>query len=252
LRRFRVFGVAVIICCLLATVMAGPAMAWQKVPTYDQDKAGVPPGPPLPADQTCWLAAASNMLTAGGYVSGAGDPAGIYATLCNHFGMNALGQIDTALLWYIGQYAGQATNYSVVTRYILAQNLTPDFIASELRRCQYVGIEVFPTGGSFCDHALTTWGDELAFDRGSPPQQPATVDITDSDKDVGPGGVDTYNWTQVLIGGNNYWALQNYYAPGVNGALSAVVTLCPVPEPSSLVALLLGASGIAVAFRRRR
>lgn len=239
----RRVGLLTLALCLLLAVTVGPAMAWWKLPNPpDQDKAGVPPGPPNPNDRTCWLATASNMMAGAGY--NGGNPAGIYATLCNNFGMNVAGQIDVALNWYIANWPNPP--YTVVTRYV--NNLTPTFIAQELRNCQFVGIEIFPMGEG-CDHALTAWGDEQPANL---PMAPATLDLADSDRDVGAMGIDTYNWLQVAIGGNPYWTLQNYYGPGNHGALSAVVTLCPVPEPSSLMALAFGVTGLAAAIRRRK
>jgi hypothetical protein len=259
MRSFRITAAMLMVCCLLTAIIAAPATAaWIKVPNPpDQDKAGVPPGPPNPLDMTCWLATAANMLTAAGYQSGApgGDPAGIYGRLTNRFGFNQMGTIDQALNWYLGAFPMPGNPYTVVTRYQGPAELHPTFIALELRRCQFVGIEIFDFGGQNPDHTLTVWGDELNQDLGNPPQQPATLEVTDSDRDANGLNVNTYNWTQVVIGGNNIWAVKDYYtwpAPGGHGVLTATVTLCPVPEPGTMVALVSLLAPMGLMFRRRK
>ncbi len=245
-------GIVLFLCftlSVLAAVYPNGAYAWLKAPINDVDKPGVPPGPPNPNDMSCWLATAANMLSSAGW----GDAVAIYGTLLNQFGSNNPGWAHVALQWYIQNAANPGTPFTVVSWYWWGQNpaqVNPTFIADELRRCQYVGIGIFPTiSGSGDGHCITAWGDELPQNRDG--LNPATVNVTDSDRDVGNGlnGTDVYNWVQDIQSGK--WGLQNYYQPG-NGWLDYVCTLCPVPEPASFVALFTALSAAAaLAYKRK-
>jgi hypothetical protein len=202
----------------------------------DVDKAGVPPGPPSPADPSCWLASAANMLGAAGY----GDPNQIYGALTGHFGTATPGLQGDALNWYISLHPG--FDYRVVTEYgrtsLWDSHWTPMFIAEQLRICQFVGIGIWPTmTGASDGHALTVWGDD------GNPAAPAYALVTDSDRDLGGLDVNLYIWTlyaNALGPGLDLYAIDYYPAPGY---LEYVVTLCPIPEPSAI-----GLAGVGFAM----
>ncbi|HUU92074.1 MAG TPA: hypothetical protein VM238_12805, partial [Phycisphaerae bacterium] len=76
-----------------------PKNSTDGTPVPDVDKAHVVQGvpQPVPADLGCWAAAASNVLGAAGWGTGAGAQAkadAIYQDLINQFGGAGLGYID--------------------------------------------------------------------------------------------------------------------------------------------------------------
>jgi hypothetical protein len=145
--------------------------------------------------------------------------------------------------WYIGSQSNPGTKYTVVTEYnggSWNDSWTPAFIGSELRRCQFVAIGIWPGSDSpdFTEtgHALTVWGDDDPAEG----ESPGTGYVTDSDQDVGTNGVDSYTWGSTEHDGHTYWYLEDYYGEGQHGYLAHVTTLCPVPLPGSMTLIMIG------------
>jgi len=211
---------------------------WMKMlPAPDADKTF------LPGNNTCWMATASNMLAGAGYGNGttvqdrADD---IYNDMITQYGTADGGWIDVALSWWLGSGNNTwASNpYTLVTVYgnktktPYARTDLPEFMANELRRCQYLGISIsWPvhSGG----HAITGWGDNVQS--GDPlTSNPTMVRVTDSDTDNG-GDVQAYSYdtyTSPNPGGSNDgngW----YFNYSTNHPyIKHIVTLCPVDHPS--------------------
>jgi len=202
---------------------------------------------PDAGDNSCWLASAANMLAGAGY----GDAATIYGTLTDHFGFANPGFAGTALRWYLQNHPVAGNLYTVVTEYdhgsFWDSHWTPAFIAAELRRCQFVGINIYDsadmTGGA---HALTVWGDD------GNAEAPSWCWVTDSDRDMGALDIDSYNWTRHpdLAGqGKDLYSLDYWTGAGY---LGYVVTLCPVPEPAGIVVFSLMLATALTGYRLRR
>lgn len=183
---------------------------------------------PDDGDNSCWLASAANILGAAGY----GNSIAIYSELIGNFGIGSGGLAGTALNWYIAQHPGNC--YSRVTEYnhsLWNSYWTPSFIASELRRCQFVGIGIFWDLDMRSGHALTVWGDD------GNAEAPSWCWVTDSDRDQFGLDVNTYNWTlhpDVRGDGKNVYSLDYGTSPAY---LGYVVTLCRVPDAGSTLVL---------------
>lgn len=197
-------------------------------------------------DQSCWLATASNMLSAAGY----GDGNNIYQSMIDHFGWVAQGNIDTALAWYLTQVPNN--EYNVITVYnndgfgMIGALTVQDFLSAEIRTPDFIGIAMTPQGPGF-DHAVTVWGDDLAPGWTPGGGSSTQLYITDSDMDIAGDyplydDVDWYGWfnPQVL----------NYGAAGYR--IQSVVTLGAVPEPATLAMVGLGLLCLAGCLRRKR
>ncbi len=200
---------------------------------------------PDPNDNSCGLASAANILSAAGY----GDASNIYNTLVGKFGWGEGRFQGEALSWYLTNHPVPGNLYTVLTEYDRTtswdSHWNPSFIASELRRCEFVGISIYSdismTTGA---HALTVWGDN----DNSPPDW---IWVTDSDRDRGMLDIDSYGWTRHVDArgaGKDLYSLD--YWTGL-GYLGYVVTLSPVPEPSTLLLLGSGVAGIIGLGRKR-
>lgn len=216
-------GNAIRICVALTILLTvNPLWAdWQRDPASDVDKefisgnGGILPGVPG-TDNTCWIAAASNMLAGAGYGNGATiqDRAeDIYLDFLvwqvaldptNTHGARDGGWIDTALTWWLGSgnNVWPSNPYTVVTVFG-NKTKTPwtnsngaKYIGNQLRDYQQVGLSISwprtsangsPGGG----HAVAAWGDDgFAADLTG---NPGEVIIGDSDRDNG-GDFQTYTY----------------------------------------------------------
>lgn len=112
----------------------------------------------------------------------------------------------------------------------------PRFIANELRQSHYVGITIaWPApgpGGAGVRHVVTAWGDE--GDSNQTDVNPATLTITDSDRDDG-GDVQTYTYDAYddpshMFDEGPGWYFD--YTPAVHPYIIQVVILSPTDESS--------------------
>ena len=196
-----------------------------KVP--DVNKANVPPGPPLAADKSCWLATASNILAGAGWgldTNTAQQNAGaIYGILTNHFTTLNAGSCSMAINWWLYNYGydpNQAASgwydpnnhYSDVTN--VNRNLTSfdyTFLLGELQRCQYVGVKWDTSNGPHC--MTLVGGNQLI--------NPNSVSVWhDSDRDSPTAPDDPYT---NAFDANGFWTLPGYPTYSCLG----YVTLCP-------------------------
>jgi len=209
----------------------------QPFPVPDVDKAGVPPGPPAPGDNSCWQACAANLLGAAGYGIGA-DPQtradAIYGQLTADLGTFNMGCADRAINYWLYTYGKNPDQadylpdnaYTDVTAFNPEGNLRPpdyNHLLGELDRCQYAAV-------SFCnpDHCITlVGGDRMVFDNVNQVWVPAESIWHDSDYDQPDIVVDVNDdvyVSSVNVAGN--WVLQNY-PTGQTGPALGYVTLCP-------------------------
>jgi len=220
-------------------------------PPPDADKTW-----PIPLDNSCWMATASNMLAGAGYGTGATVQArtnDIYQDMIawqtsptNPTGVADGGWADAAISWWLG--SGNNTTpgnpYKVVTvyghkspKYPWAEPNGARTIANELRRCQMVGLYIsWPVAGSQVGdggHAITAWGDNVRT-RSALSSNPDSIRLVDSDRDDG-GNVSQYDYdvyTNPNPGGaneGNGWYLS--YSSN-HPYIKHIVTLCPTDDPS--------------------
>jgi len=223
---------------LLCLTLSGAAFAYDVyvggIP--DVDKAGVPPGPPNPGDQSCWQAAAANLLAAGGWgLQGNNAQANanaIYGHMTNHFGIANQGNVELAIGWWLYNYgynsnAGQwyrpsltYNDQTVVSRQLVSADY--DHLLNELNRGQYVAVKwSFQSG----DHAMTLVGGDKSTTANNQSVW------HDSDRDVGNGGMGDPN-DDTYANSFEPWGLPGY--PGGPGSANGYVTLCPgVQKPDS-------------------
>lgn len=196
---------------------------------------------PDPGDNSCWIAVASNMLAAAGYGQGSnaqqrGDY--IYKKITTDLGTAKAGRAEWAVNYYLYKYAKNPSAgidfqnsiaYTDVTyKRLSSGNLKQadyDFLLSELKRCQYVGLSI---GGSDWGHAVTMIGGTASTANGN------QLAIHDSDQDAGGNDDNVYNSWYGSLTGN--WYLTDYikntfvdvYAyqtlcPGLNKPLASVM-----------------------------
>jgi len=216
---------------------------WLKMdPPADVDKSGG-----ACTDNSCWMAAASNMLAGAGYGSGATlqDRADdVYSDMVAHYGICNGGWTDTALSWWLGSAHNPGGNpYTVVTVYgnksktPWANSNGARYLGNELRRCQFTGLSIsWPrtsaSGSPYGGHAIACWGDSgTSATLGSNPSQ---VIVTDSDKDTG-GDVQTYTYdTYTNPNPSGFDEGNGWYMNYSNNHpfIKHIVTLCPTDDPS--------------------
>ena len=214
-------------------------------PLYDQDKAGVPPAPTIPGDNSCWKASASNMLAAAGYAGG--NVQTIYDRMNVQWLLTVPGWQHDALNWYLSAYPEPGNPYTIVNSYTLDAYANPDFILGELQGGSYVSIAFWwePVDpGMVADlevgglgHAITVWGDEELI--------PRRGYFSDSDKDDG----DDYTYYTWSVDGSGDWFLDYSGRPDVQYVATLSSSVIPAPG-----AILLGSIGLGFVnwLRRRR
>ena len=205
----------------------------------DVDKAGVPPGPPLAGDLSCWQATASNLLGGAGYGTGVNAQAradSIYNQLTIGpigLGLANPGFTDRAINWWLYNYGKnpssaeyQPTNpYTDVTAVYKTLTYTPgaigsdyDFLLDELNRCQYVGVGFNMESSD--GHALTLVGGNYA----STAQPTGNVSIWhDSDRDKADTVVSIDDDVYINATHGADWYLSDY--PTLSA--DSYTTLCP-------------------------
>ncbi|HUT56465.1 MAG TPA: PEP-CTERM sorting domain-containing protein [Phycisphaerae bacterium] len=207
---------------------------------------------PDAGDFSCWQAAASNLLAAGGYGIGAGAGATaqqradhIYGMLNAQFGWGNMGQAERAINWWLYQHGknpgspeydpgNSYTDVTVVDKsgvngLTLANPAVGksdyNFLLDELNRCQYVAV-----GFQQIEHCITLVGGNYWLD----PNLNASI-WHDSDRDFPdtvthpvPIGAsvddDVYPNQQGL---NNTWQLAGYPGAGAPVTATKYVTFCP-------------------------
>ena len=237
-----------LVSMLVLTFCAGPVFSdWMKMdPPPDVDKSGAACNANGDPDNSCWMAAASNMLAGAGYGGGGNLQAradNIYANMVAHYGICNGGWTDTAISWWLGSANNPGGNpYTVVTVYgnktktPWANSNGARFIGNELRRCQMMGLSIsWPRNATHASayggHAIACWGDSgtAATLTGNPSQ----VIVVDSDTDSG-GDTQTHtydNYTNPNPAGQNEgngWYM-NY--SNNHPFIKHIVTLCPTDNP---------------------
>jgi hypothetical protein len=214
---------------LLLTVLVWASLGLAS--SYDVYKAGVPdqdkPGP----DNSCWLAAAANALSAAGW----GEASTVYQTLRSHF-QSPSGEIrggwsPVAINWWLLNHglnpdsahynysASRYTDVTVIDRYPGALSASDyDKLLSELERCQYVNV-----GGG--GHTMTLVGGNR-----STAEKKVSV-WHDPDGDEGPPEGDDDDWQNSFDGDKwsialKEWDLQRQWAtilcPGLKKPKAAI------------------------------
>jgi len=226
---------ALVLVGVVLTILLSPALAyadWQKMDPPDADKPG-----DTSRSETCWQAAAANMLAGAGY--GNGDTVqeraqDIYDELFSHFG-NQRGWTDTALNWWLNsahnEWKGSYRSYPYTDVTFRGAGIKtayqdpdlPKFIGNELRGYEMVSLGI---GDPACKwwHEITVWGD--SGDAAELTTNPAQVIVADSDLDTG-GDVQTYNYEPY----NNGWKISYNDTPYITD----FTTLCPTDPPMDFI-----------------
>jgi hypothetical protein len=198
---------AVVEFCFAADVLA-VAVA------YDVYKVGVPDlDKPNPADNSCWLASAANLLGGTGW----GDTNQIYNTLQGHF-QNAPGWSSVAINWWIynhglnpgsPDYNPNPTNYLDVTivRSPVGHLVAPEYdsLLNELSRCQYVNVS-FEIPGASIGHEMTLVGGNFS------PNVPAVSVWHDNQGDRMAGNDDDV-FANKFVGAGQFWNIDYRNTP---------------------------------------
>jgi len=227
-----------------------PKNSTDGTPVPDVDKAHVVQGlpPPFPADLGCWAAAASNVLGAAGWGTGANAQAkanNIYQDLINQFGPAGLGYIDAlgdapaGAKWWVHNigldaadagagYTPECTYVNFRVKEMTLYEVDANFLLDELARCQYVTVKwMIPEEGGHC---VTMVGGNYGPNDPkftNAPQQSVWHD-SDSDPLIGNDEVRPNLW-----GPNTEWYLQ---MPRGNWIADGFMTVCPgVPKPASAI-----------------
>jgi hypothetical protein len=236
------------LCLIIVLSVLFSGCVYMKMdPPADVDKSGAS------NDNSCYAAAASNMLAGAGYGNGATLQAraeDIYADMIAHFGIANGGWMDTALNWWLGSSHNtwSSNPYQLVTVYGY-KSVTPwdpldgpMFIGNNLRDCNFVGLSISPVGGGM-GHAFTCWGDD-----GNPLSQltsnPSSIRATDSDDDTG-GDVQVYNYDDYNNpnpGGSNVgngWYIDYNPTPD-HRLIKHITVLSPIDIPGQHVQRVVG------------
>ncbi len=215
--------------CVTVVCSSLVSIAWGQLPQQfiksSQDGTPIPdvdkmPFPPMPGDNSCWLASAANILAAAGYGSGGTAQQRaqiIYSQFTTAYGIVAGGAPDNAISYWLAWHGknpnspdyNPALSYTDVTaEYRTLTQVDYNFLKNELHRCQYVGVQFDNP-----PHAVTLigWDDAL----GQSIWQ-------DSDRNVGPNG-DSYNNSFTTTWDIVDPATGTTYLTRANG----YVTLCP-------------------------
>lgn len=225
-----------------------------RVPVPDADKPNVAGGMPAPpADQSCWQAAAANILAGAGWGKAGNTPqqnaAAIYQQMKQHFGTAQPGNAGLAANWWLYNYGYNANapdpayyrpelTYNDVTRISYSYpGIVPgggingpnpygtyDWLLDELDRCQYVTV-LWELANSAC-HWLTLVGGDYSVngmfngqsvwhdsDRDWSPPPNPPPPVPTSDDNAYVNGVNA----------NNGWALPMYQTVWAQEA----IVLCP-------------------------
>jgi hypothetical protein len=270
MRKYVTFSLLVVMtCAFLSISMISPTFAdqidWIKPGIPDVNKPDLDPDTPgWQKDNSCAVASTTNMLWAAGYrympdydsSSGwswsiAGDPFDLYESILdtsNEAGFGSpspdgwsystqVGWMD----WYFQNNINETNNpYKIVKWKEDFNGLTQsdkEYLIKELERCQYVELGI---GGSNWYHSVTMVG--YFIDDGLT----GTI-LHDSDRtDPNVFSNDYYN--DIFVSDSKKWELS--YSAEVFG----YKTLCPIPEPTTMLLLgsgILGLAGFRRKFKRR-
>lgn len=244
LTRRRVSWKLRALSALIALPLVLSACTYMKIdPAPDVDKPM-----PIVNDNSCWMAAAANMLAGAGYGAGATVQAradDIYGDMVAQYGVANGGWTDTALNWWLSSANNTwpGNPYTVVTVYGNKSPKNPwanpngaRFIGNELRRCQFVGLSIsWPTVGASVGsggHAIACWGDHSGS--GTLSGNPGRVRVTDSDRDSG-GDVQSYRYdtyNNPNPGGPNEGNGWYFDYHDNHPYIKHIITLCSTDDPS--------------------
>jgi len=231
MRQWR--GHLCVLFVAVAALLAAPALGYDVPPKLSQDGTAVPdvdknPQAPQP-DQSCWLAAAANVLGAAGWGSGANAQAkadNIYTNdLVPHFGTANTGWSSVAINWWLleeGLDSGSVNydptgTYNNVTHVVGMTNGRYDWLLTQLQECQYVNVSLQPETG--CGHEMTLVGGDWSA---TVPGNSAWHD-NNGDQPVGVNLESAVN-TSAGAGPNAGWSIQHR---GANWSAEDATLLCP-------------------------
>lgn len=204
--------------CLLLTglwlALASAASA------YDVYKPNVPDlDKPVPADNSCWLASAANLLGGTGW----GNTNQIYNTLKGHFD-NAPGWSSVAINWWIytqglnpgsPDFNPNPANYLDVTIIAPVGGLTAanydSLLNNELSRCQFVNVG-FEIPGASVGHEMTLVGGNWSNTLPPPGGSPVSV-WHDNQGDLTPPAGDDDEHNNVFVAAPQFWRVDYLGTP---------------------------------------
>ncbi|MBN2291046.1 MAG: PEP-CTERM sorting domain-containing protein [Pirellulales bacterium] len=248
----RAFVRAILCCATAVFILGNCAFAQWDVYAYSQGSGSVPipdvdknpanaPPPPL-VDNSCWMAAASNLLAGAGWGLSTQTPQqnadAIYGHMTSHFNIINGGFTYRAINWWLYNYGynpddttgyyNPGNMYSDVT--YVERTLTAgdyDYLLGELASTpnnQYVAVSFILPAPAECGHVMTLVGGNYSTSAGS-----QTSVWHDSDQDV--GGTDDDTYTNVWGGGGptaTWWLDYGNTGPGGDDWLAdAYHMLCP-------------------------
>ena len=232
-------------------LVCGPALA---VPGYDIYKLSQD-GTPIPdvnkagglEDNSCWQAAAANLLAGAGWgkagQSAAQNAAAIYGHMTAHFGTACGGYEERAINWWLANYGKNPNapdtsyydpnnSYTDVTHVLRTLSAGDyEFLLNELVRCQYVAVS-FLKPREELGHVMTLVGGNRT-PWAVPPGLGQQVAVWhDSDRNLNPpppsDDVLTNRWQGANI--NATWYLDYWQTPDVpddDWLAENYTTLCP-------------------------
>jgi len=220
----KTFAAVWVVAALTAASFAvGPDVMKQSTdgtPVPDVNK----PVPGDPADNSCWMATASNMLGAAGYGVGATAQIKadyIYNQLRNDLNPTYQGYVHQGINYWLYTYGKNpdAVEFDPTNPYTdvtwsgntVLTSTDYDFLLDELVRCQYVGVSF-----NNPEHAMTLVGGTYSYN--AAPDQSTSI-WHDSDRGFTPPGDDVY-LNQFTTG---QWNLSDYVATQARD----YTTLCP-------------------------
>lgn len=228
--KYSILGGFWLSLCLMSLALGQPVVfdVFKAVPDVDK------PIPVDPNDNSCWQAAAANLLGGAGYGIGAGVNATaqqradyIYQQLRNDLGFINLGSPERAINYWLYTYGKNPDSndylplheYTDVTIKYDPNGLTSldyDFLLDELARCQYVAVSWDQP-----NHCMTLAGGN----KSSVPGNQSIWHDSDQDKGNGPNPPDDDVYTNLF---NPIWNMDDPQTIGLDFQIAQkYVTFCP-------------------------
>jgi len=241
--RVRTFLLATLALCVLAAPAWANSLPVSFLPPKwsDVDKThtgttadGAFTGITSTETNRCWQAAFANMLYKRSLTADAQQTYDAFVTsdYWPNVGTTAAQQ-ETLFETY---FAEQSLLY-FATDYYDTAHVNFGFAAQEIYRCQGVKLGVGDAGGAY--HAITFWGWNAAGESW----------ISDSDADWLGG--DAAAWTNSTEGGRWHIKLYDDARLVKDYTVWNIVTVCPVPEPVTMLGVFLGVSGVGAYLSKR-